>query len=168
MRKHCRKHHPEWLAALDEQAKGERINNRSELYCTVRKQTPEDGFGEASEQPAKRQCVTISSPTTDLNQRLVDDLSNQRVVDSPESNNGGEGPSGLLLEEDMRSVGRFAGMLPFPRFSNFDTSAQCYEAEEDDTGDPPRSHPPPPLLPPSLRVARRAMPPHPAVCMAIV
>ena len=148
MRKHCRKHHPEWLAALDEQAKGERINNRSELYCTVRKQTPEDGFGEASEQPAKRQCVTISSPTTDLNQRLVDDLSNQRVVDSPESNNGGEGPSGLLLEEDMRSVGRFAGMLPFPRFSNFDTSAQCYEAEEDDTGDPPRSHPPPPFSPP--------------------
>ena len=58
MRKHCRKQHPEWLEALDEQAKGMRINDRSELYCTARKQTPEDGFGEASEEPAKRQCVT--------------------------------------------------------------------------------------------------------------
>lgn len=34
VRKHCRKHHPQWLAQLDEVAKEERTPYRSELYCT--------------------------------------------------------------------------------------------------------------------------------------
>lgn len=135
VRKHCRKHHPEWLAALDEQAKGERINNRSELYCTVRRQVTDDEFRDAGEQsvPAKRQ--RSASPTTDLNTRLSEDggASNQRS-DSPSSS---EDYIGILIEEDGPAAGQIAGMLaspPFPRFARFESAANVLEVAENETG----------------------------------
>lgn len=42
VRKHCRKHHPQWLAELDELAKEGRTTHRSELYCTKQKKRPAD------------------------------------------------------------------------------------------------------------------------------
>ena len=55
VRKHCRKHHPAWLAALDEQAKEGRTHNRSELYCVARPLTREEAETFAREEPRKRQ-----------------------------------------------------------------------------------------------------------------
>lgn len=55
VRKHCRKHHPAWLAALDEQAKEGRTHNRSELYCVARPLTREEAETFVREEPRKRQ-----------------------------------------------------------------------------------------------------------------
>jgi len=54
VRKHCRKHHPRWLAELDEHAKEERTHHRSELYCTQRNMTRADLDALVALEPRKR------------------------------------------------------------------------------------------------------------------
>ena len=66
MRKHCRKHHPQWLAKLDEQAKESRTHNRSELYCYSRLLTAEEAEAIQRDEPRKRPR-TVGLTPTDLN-----------------------------------------------------------------------------------------------------
>jgi hypothetical protein len=80
VRKHCRKHHPQWLAKLDEQAKEGRTHNRSELYCVPRLLTADEAAALQREEPRKRQRM-VSSPT-DLNRAPSEE--NMRL-DSPSS-----------------------------------------------------------------------------------
>ena len=66
MRKHCRKHHPQWLAKLDEQVKESRTHNRSELYCYSRLLTAEEAEAIQRDEPRKRPR-TVGLTPTDLN-----------------------------------------------------------------------------------------------------
>eukprot|EP00962_Isochrysis_galbana_P029772 scaffold9569_cov142-Isochrysis_galbana.AAC.6 len=80
VRKHCRKHHPQWLAKLDEQAKEGRTHNRSELYCVPRLLTADEAEALQREEPRKRQRMVLSP--TDLNRAPSEE--NMRL-DSPSS-----------------------------------------------------------------------------------
>lgn len=66
VRKHCRKHHPEWLAQLDEIAREERTHNRSELYCNQKKMTRSEIEHAMALEPRKRQRRNLASLPTDL------------------------------------------------------------------------------------------------------
>jgi hypothetical protein len=80
VRKHCRKHHPQWLAKLDEQAKEGRTHNRSELYCVPRLLSADEAEALQRDEPRKRQRMAPSP--TDLNRAPSEE--NMRL-DSPSS-----------------------------------------------------------------------------------
>jgi len=63
VRKHCRKHHPEWLADLDEATKESNMKHSAASYCTTRPSDPEQADIAADKLSArKRPRADSASP----------------------------------------------------------------------------------------------------------